>query len=96
MTDPTAPGAGTSTQVDPATEKRGRPRPQDTVARDEAVAQLVREKGPLSRTQIAEQMGITPSIAYMSLFRLRRDGYVRRAAGAGGDAKSHTWEIVNK
>jgi predicted transcriptional regulator len=73
---------------------RGRPRPQDTIERDDRVHALLVERGPLTRTDIATEMGITPSLAYMSLFRLTRDGRVRRASNAEGEGKSHTWEAV--
>jgi hypothetical protein len=72
----------------------GRPRPQDTIARDNAVYETLVANGPLTRSAVAEKMSITPSLAYMSLFRLARDGRVRRTQGGEGDAKSHTWEAV--
>jgi predicted ArsR family transcriptional regulator len=74
--------------------RRGRPRPQDTIDRDEQVYQLL-TKGALSRVEIAEKLGIEPKAAYLSLFRLKRDGYVKRTQGAKGDAKSNTWEAVS-
>jgi predicted transcriptional regulator len=73
-------------------EGGGRPRPQDTIARDGKVKQLLVDSGPLTRAQIAEKMGITPSLAYLSLFRLSKRGEVRRVLADSG--KSHTWEIV--
>lgn len=77
-----------------ATAGRGRPRPQDTIERDNKVHALLVEQGSLSRTQIAEKLGITTSLAYMSLFRLNKDGRVRRVTAEGSDAKSHMWEAV--
>lgn len=91
MTEPTPTEAGATT-----TERRGRPRPQATVERDERVYQLLRAEGRLTREQIAEKLSITPSIAYMSLFRLKRDGYAQRVANVGEDAKSHAWEALDK
>lgn len=78
-----------------AKQTRGRPRPQETIDRDEKVYQLL-SKGPLSRTDIAEKLGITTQHAYMSLFRLKRDGYVERQSGGkeGADARSNVWAAV--
>jgi predicted ArsR family transcriptional regulator len=89
MTEPVEP-AGTGAA------HRGRPRPQDTINRDEKVYQLLSNKGPLTRTQIAEELGVTPGIAYMSLFRLKKEGYVERGPGTKEDARSNTWQAVSK
>jgi predicted ArsR family transcriptional regulator len=84
----------TNTDAGADAGNRGRPRPQDTIERDNRVHQVLIDKGHLTRQQLADELGVKPSIAYMSLFRLRRDGRVQRVAGAGDDAKSHTWEAV--
>jgi predicted transcriptional regulator len=74
---------------------QGRPRPQDTIARDNQVHQILTEKGALTRKQLADELGVTPSLAYMSLFRLRKTGRVERVSGSGGDeTQSHTWKAV--
>lgn len=70
----------------------GRPRPQDTIARDNQVRELLASQGPLTRVGIAEKLSITPSLAYMSLFRLSREGAVRRVIG--DTTRSNTWEIT--
>lgn len=76
---------------------RGRPRPQDTINRDEQVFQLLANKGPLTRTQIAEELGIETGIAYMSLFRLKRDGFVERGVGSKDDStKANVWQAVKQ
>ena len=72
---------------------RGRPRPQETLERDEQVYQLL-TRGPLTKSDIAEKLGIEQKQVYLSLFRLRRDNHVRRSAGGTEDSKSHTWEVV--
>lgn len=71
---------------------RGRPRPQDVIARDEKAYQTLIESGPLTKPDLAEKLGITPSLTYMSLFRLAQAGRVRRVATES--ARSHTWEAV--
>ncbi len=84
-----------TTAENAGSHRRGRPRPQNTIERDESVYRLLHTKGPLTRTQVAEELGCKPSVAYMSLFRLRRDGQVQRAAGST-DARTRTWEAVAK
>lgn len=53
-------------------------RPQDVVDRDEAVLQFLRDHGMRSRNDIAAGLDITPQLAYLSLFRLRERGNVKR------------------
>lgn len=61
---------------------RGRPRPQETIKRDARVLALLNEKGPQSRNEVAEALGLEKVLAYLSLDRLRRDGKVRTCADA--------------
>lgn len=61
--------------------RRGRPRPQDTIKRDESVLKVLKEKGPLTRDEAATALGIKSSHAYLSLIRLRRDGLAVRGEG---------------
>lgn len=64
---------------DTATEEtrsgRGRPRAEHTINRDEQVIEALRksEGGTLTRNEIAEQLGVSPGIAYLSLYRLKND-----------------------
>lgn len=51
--------------------RRGRPRPQATIERDEKVRALLAERGALTRAGIAEALGWEPKEAYASLWRLR-------------------------
>lgn len=70
------------------TEKkgRGRPRPLDTIDRDEQVyAALAQEQR--SREDLAKQFGVNLNIIYMSLIRLRRAGRVHKVR----DGKFHLW-----
>lgn len=61
---------------------RGRPRPAETVQRDEAILSLLRRDGAQTRNQIAEQLGVEKVKAYLSLDRLRRAGLVRTCTSA--------------
>lgn len=56
--------------------RRGRPRPTDVIARDEDVYQLLTDS-PRTRNQIAAELGLTPSLAYLAIDRLRRAGRIR-------------------
>jgi hypothetical protein len=51
--------------------RRGRPRPQATIDRDEKVRALLAERGALTRGAIAEALGWESKQAYASLWRLR-------------------------
>lgn len=80
MTEPEAPEA----------TKRGRPRPEAVVARDEKVLGMVAATGEAGITRkaladalVAENSEVKPSEAYLSLFRLRRDEKVKRTSVEG-------------
>lgn len=64
----------------------GRPRPTEVVERDDAVLKLVPKDG-ITKNELATQLGVSPSHAYLSLFRLRRDGKVTQ----GTDANRGRW-----
>lgn len=90
-----APVAETETETAAPKTGRGRPRPENTVQRDEAVLAKLREAGAegMTRDQLAEKLAVQSSHAYLSLFRLHRDGLVRRSAG-GAVGTSHRWFAV--
>lgn len=89
MTDITAPAEAE------ANVSRGRPRPQDTIARDQHVYDVLLAHGSAAtRDQIAKLADVKPSHAYLSLIRLRRAGLAQRATS--GDAQSHAWEALTK
>lgn len=74
---------------------RGRPRPQATIERDAAVlAHLRQNEGPLSRNQIAENLGLSKSVAYLSLSRLRAAGQVRTCADTAGSSTVWSSEVA--
>lgn len=65
---------------------RGRPRPADTIERDEQVFRALAD-GPRGREAIAAEFGVNVNIIYMSLVRLRRAGRVHTVR----DGKYHLW-----
>jgi len=64
---------------------RGRPRPIETIERDEKILKLLQRSGSFTRNQIAEALGLDTTITYLSLDRLRRQGRVRKCAGTGSN-----------
>lgn len=60
---------------------RGRPRPPETVQRDERILSLLKEE-PRTRNQLAELTGVPPVKVYLSLDRLRKAGLVRICSGS--------------
>jgi ribosomal protein S25 len=60
------------------TTKRGRPRPKDVIVRDAGVRKLLEKDGPMTRNQVAERTGLSPSLAYLALTRLKETGQVKR------------------
>lgn len=72
--------------------RRGRPRPQDTIARDNQVTSTLQQAvAPLTRNDIASALGITSEAAYLSLHRLRQAGQVKRSRREDGQ---HVWQAT--
>lgn len=65
---------------------RGRPRPEETIRRDELVLSFLRDQ-PLSRNRVWEKLSetetVSPSQVWLSLDRLRRAGKVKLCQGIG-------------
>jgi hypothetical protein len=79
----------TEAPVTEATETRkGRPRPSDTIERDQRVFDTLTE--PLTREGLSERLAMEPKLVYLSLWRLRRDGRVVRDRRDG----THVWTRV--
>lgn len=85
MTDVTA-EAPTENLVEAPTQRRGRPRPDTTIARDEQVLAAIGAGSP-TRAQLAETTGLEPKAIYLSLYRLRVQGRVERVR----DGSDHVW-----
>ena len=65
--------------------QKGRPRPSETLERDEQVYGALTE--PKSRETLAAELSMEPKLVYLSLYRLRRDG---RVVGTRTDG-AHKW-----
>lgn len=76
-----------------APNRRGRPRSQDTLARDEAVINALRDGGPRTREQLAADLGVQSSLVYLALWRLSHTDppQVEKVAEAGAQ---HAWRLV--
>lgn len=70
--------------------RRGRPRPQENIERDEVIFALLKDKGPLARNDVSEQTGLTVSLTYLALDRLRRARRVRRCLKKDGGS---VWSV---
>jgi predicted ArsR family transcriptional regulator len=73
---------------------RGRPRPTETIDRDQQTLELL-SRGPLTRKELADRLGVNLNLAYLTLDRLRELGRVRRTTGGRGDGRTYTWELVD-
>lgn len=73
--------------------KRGRPRPQETIDRDEKILGLLQLSGKLTRNEIMQDTGFTSVQVYMSLCRLRLAGVV---GYVGGEGNGKCWRDVSK
>lgn len=75
-----------------APRRRGRPRSPETIQRDEQVLKLLTAGGPQTRERLVEQLdGMKPSLVYLALWRLRREGRVERAVDGG---ERHVWRVL--
>lgn len=95
MTDPNVEAASITEEAAPTEDtakRKGRPRPEDTIKRDEQVLKLIAESGDngVTRTQLAETLELEGNTVYLSLFRLKQDGTIVRSRN-GGD---HVWKTV--
>jgi predicted Rossmann fold nucleotide-binding protein DprA/Smf involved in DNA uptake len=78
---------------DPAREtptRRGRPRAQETIQRDEVVLKAL-GAGPRTKEQLTQELGLKDTHVYLSLWRLRRDGHVERFSDAD---QRHLWRVT--
>ena len=80
MTEPVAPEA-------PAERRRGRPRPEATIARDRQVFEALTE--PKTKKELTEATGLPGNEVYLSIYRLRTGGQIAKVEG-----KAHTWQRV--
>jgi hypothetical protein len=85
---PAAEGADTSAQAENTAARRGRPRPESTIERDNKVFEALAE--PATRKDLVEKTGLAKNEVYLSLYRLRRDNRIERSR----DGSAHTWARV--
>jgi hypothetical protein len=80
------------------TRTRGRPRPEETIVRDDTALAKIREQGgTTTRNKLHESLGgdaagVKISQAYLSLVRLRTAGLVERTR----DGSQHVWKLTSK
>lgn len=60
--------------------RRGRPRSQEAIARDEAVYAQLTNGAQLTRNEIAEAVSQPGGLTYLSLYRLKRENRVVRVS----------------
>jgi predicted ArsR family transcriptional regulator len=53
-------------------------RPQSVQDRDTAILNHLKQHGAKTRNDLAQELDITPSLAYLSLDRLRKNGLAKR------------------
>jgi hypothetical protein len=74
------PQVAEATESTEQTSRRGRPRSQEAIARDEAVYGTLADGAQLTRNEIAEKLGFAGGLTYLSIYRLRREGRVVRVS----------------
>ncbi len=72
----------------PVSNRRGRPRPASVIERDEQVFSAL--TSPMTRDQLAEASGVPKEKVYLSMFRLRDAGRIRRER----QGSTHIWTRV--
>lgn len=73
-------GDSTETESTESGGRRGRPRSQEALTRDQQVLDTLAGGVQLTRNEIAEKVGFTGGLTYLSLYRLKRDGLVVRVS----------------
>lgn len=73
----------------PAPTRRGRPRPVTVIERDEQVFNAL--TSPMTRDQLADASGVPKEKVYLSMFRLRDAGRIKRERQGG----AHIWSRVD-
>lgn len=93
MTDPVMDfsDAPQASEVPSEPRRRGRPRSPQTIERDSRVLAALRDGGPRTKEQLVAELGLQPQHVYLSLWRLRRENRVSRAATG---VERHIWHVV--
>jgi hypothetical protein len=61
-----------------ASGRRGRPRDPGVIERDERVLGALSTEEAKTKSQLAEELSLAPSVVYLSLWRLHKAGLVQR------------------
>lgn len=71
-------------------QNAGRPRQEEIKARDEQVLEIIKKAGSdgVTKQGIAEALGVTSSLAYISVHRLKKDGKITKV---GSGTRSPHW-----
>lgn len=96
MTEPEftdADPASTPAPVATSGGRRGRPRARETLDRDQRVLDAL-ANGPLTREQLADQLGDSSSLIYLALYRLTRQDPPRVEKVTDG-AVRNVWRRVD-
>jgi predicted ArsR family transcriptional regulator len=67
-------------------------RPPAVTSRDEKIYEYLKEHGKQSRNQIAEAIGLSKSLTYLSLDRLRKTGRAKRCMAE--DSNDLLWTVA--
>lgn len=59
--------------------RRGRPRDPSVQQRDERVFEALGSGEPKTKSQLSEELSLSPNTVYLSLWRLHREGRVARS-----------------
>jgi len=70
--------------------KRGRPRPQEVMDRDEAVYAAIAARDGVTSEELSEATGFEKNMVYLSVFRLRKEGRVERQT-EDGSGRTRRW-----
>jgi transposase len=69
--------------------RRGRPRPQETILRDDRIVRILRDVSQgLTKYELAEILRVSPSVVYLALRRLKAADRVRHVSVG----KRHSWK----
>lgn len=104
MTEPQfdgAPSEAPPVEVPPTSDQlteeprrgRGRPRARETLERDEAVINVLRDEGPMTRERLSERLNQPSSLVYLALWRLSHQDPPKVVRVSDGGTR-HAWQIA--
>lgn len=75
--------------------RQGRPRPLETILRDQQMHEYVTTTGPVSVNQAANHLSLQRTIAYLSLCRLRKAELVTRTLVTEAGRTRPMWQAID-